>query len=385
MNKNMLFSIVLISCSTLFLLLFFSGGLFVLDYFARENTVQANNLPFYAKGHKGKEKIRLKDTEVALSFNRNKIQETITIAFTGDLIMEGSIERAMKLHGIDYPFLQVKQEIQEADYAIVNLETAVTTRGKADDKQYKFRTGPHSLQALKQAGFDMVSLANNHTMDYGEEGLLDTIDYVKKAGLDFVGAGRNSQEAYAAHTVQIKGKELAILGFSRVLPNVNWYAGNSKPGIASGYQIDRMKKIIEDVKKEADYVFVYMHWGVERKQTPEPYQQKDAKAMIDAGADGIIGAHPHVIQELEYYKGKPIAYSIGNFFFPDYVNGLTAESCVLTFVIEGDDISMKYTPYVITNNQVAAVSRDVEKARLLALEKKSLHTILDGNFFISEK
>lgn len=376
--------VVIVFCSTLFLLSFLSSGFYLLDKFASENTVQATGVysAFVSKDHAFiKTEKHFKRTDIEL--RRQEDPEVITIAFAGDMIMEGSIEEAMNKHGANYPFLQVQDELQKADYAIVNLETAVTKRGTAYSKEYHFRTGPQSLQGLKQAGFNMVSLANNHAKDYGEEGLLDTFDYLDEAGLDYVGAGKNSDQAYAAKFTEIKDKQIAILGFSRVLPNVSWYAGPSKPGIASGYQLERMVQIISEVKADADFVFVYMHWGVERNSTPEAYQKSDARAMIDAGADGIFGSHAHVIQGLDFYNEKPIAYSLGNFLFPDYVQGLTAESCLLTVVIDGDEISMKYTPYEITNNQVATLTAVDQYNRIQSLEKISFDIIRKGDIFKS--
>ncbi len=386
MKKNIFVSMIIVCFSTLFLLSFFSGGLLVLDQLARANSVEAKNVNkvLITKDHSSKTtKARLRDLEITL--NRLVEEDEITIAFAGDMMMEGSIEQAMNNYGIHYPFLQVEQELQQADYAIVNLETAVTKRGTPYSKQYNFRTGPKSLIAVKEAGFDMVSLANNHTMDYGKKGLVDTIDYLNEVGLAYVGAGRNSEEAYRAHVIEIKDRQIAILGFSRVLPTVSWYARPSKPGIASGYQLDRMVTIVEEVKKEVDYVFVYMHWGIERQQYPEPYQFDDARAMINAGADGIIGSHPHVIQGLDYYNGKPIAYSLGNFLFPDYVSGLTAESALLTLIIREDEIEMKFTPYEITGNQVAKVSDQVMEARLVGLENLSFNVKREGNIFSNTK
>ncbi|QOY34018.1 CapA family protein [Anaerobacillus isosaccharinicus] len=388
MKKNMLVSMVLVFCSTLFLLTFLAGGLYVFDMLARKSSVEATSISTQriSENHTTfKEISRLKEENITVFFQLKEqpIEEPITIAFAGDVMMDGSIERVMNKHGYNYPFLQVKKELEKVDYAIVNLETAVTKRGTPYSKQYNFRTGPQSLKALKDAGFQMVSLANNHTMDFGEEGLVDTIDYLNEIGLAHVGAGRNSEEAYAEEIIEIKGKKIAILGFSRVLPTGTWYATPSKPGIASGYQVDRMLKIIERVREEVDYLFVFMHWGIERQQIPEPYQFKDARAMIDAGADGIIGAHPHVIQGLDFYKGKPIAYSLGNFLFPDYVSGLTAESCVLTLIIDGNDIKMQYTPYQITGNQVAALDHETIEKRLIALKSLSYNVKRDGSLFIN--
>ncbi|MCD8502722.1 MAG: CapA family protein [Bacillaceae bacterium] len=305
----------------------------------------------------------------------------ITIAFAGDVMMEASIDRAMQKHGFDYPFSQVREDIEKADYAIVNLETAVTNQTKSYDKQFNFKTGPESLVALKEAGFDMVSLANNHTMDYREEGLVDTINYLNEVGLAHVGAGRNKDEAFASHTIELKGKKISFLGFSRVLPSLNWYATDTKPGIASGYQLDQMIRTIEKEKKEVDYLFVYIHWGIERNQYPEHYQFEYARAMIDAGADGIIGAHPHVFQGLDYYNGKPIAYSLGNFLFPDHVRGLTAESGLLTLQIKEDEITMQLTPYHIANDQVSTLSEEAQEERLQQLEKLSFNVKREGDVF----
>lgn len=384
MKKNMFISVVVVFCSTLFLLSFLSSGFYLLDKFASGNTIKATDVysAFLSTDHTFvRADKNFKKTDIELGRQENR--DVITIAFAGDMIMEGSIEEAMNKHGANYPFLQVQDELQKVDYAIVNLETAVTKRGTVYSKEYNFRTGPESLQGLIQAGFNMVSLANNHTNDYGEEGLLDTIDYLDEVGLDYVGAGKNSDQAYAAKFIEIKDKQIAILGFSRVLPNVSWYAGESKPGIASGYQLERMVQIISEVKADADYVFVYMHWGVERNQTPEPYQKNDARAMIDAGADGIFGSHAHVIQGLDFYNGKPIAYSLGNFLFPDYVHGLTAESSLLTVEIAGDEIRMKYTPYEIIGNQVATLTAEDQHKRIQFLEKISFDIIRKGDIFKS--
>jgi poly-gamma-glutamate capsule biosynthesis protein CapA/YwtB (metallophosphatase superfamily) len=384
MKKKSLFSILLFICSILILVSFYAGGLFLLDRQARINSpeVVETNVTRFSKEHSALNKvIRSLNSDIPVFFH---MKEPIAIAFAGDVMMEGSIEKAMKSFGINYPFLQVQKELEEVDFAIVNLETAVTKKGRPYDKQFNFRTGPDSLVALKQAGFNMVSLANNHTMDYGEEGLLDTIDYLDEIGLAYVGAGRNEDEAYAEQIIEKKGKKIAILGFSRVLPSGTWYATQTKPGIASGYQVDRMVQIIEATKKNVDYLFVFMHWGVERQQIPEPYQFSDARAMIDAGADGVIGAHPHVIQGLDYYKGKPIAYSLGNFLFPDYVSGITAESCLLTLIIQGDEIVMNYTPLEITGNQVALVSPTKFEERLKKLEQLSFNVKREGTLFYNE-
>ena len=355
------------------LILFFFAGIFIFEQQAKSDT---HDELFVCDHTLLESTLLLKKEEVNATF-----LEPLTIAFVGDVMMEASIERAMQKNGYDYPLLQVKEEVERADYAVVNLETAVTNQTRAYDKLYNFKTGPQSLVALKEAGFDMVTLANNHTMDYREEGLLDTINYLNEVGLPYVGAGKNVEEAYSSHVVQLNGKKIGFVGFSHVLPSLNWYATDKKPGIASGYQLDKMMRTVEIEKKDVDYLFVSIHWGVERNQYPEKYQHQYARAMIDAGADGIIGGHPHVFQGLDFYKGKPIAYSLGNFLFSDHVRGLTAESGLLTLHISDDEIKMQLTPYHIANDQVSTLSVDAQEERLQQMEKLSFNVVRAGDMF----
>ncbi|WP_078555377.1 CapA family protein [Bacillus alkalicellulosilyticus] len=276
----------------------------------------------------------------------------ITIVFAGDLMMSGSVADTVERFGVNYPFEHVEEEIKKADYAVVNLETAVTHREETYGKQFNFKMPPSYLDGVRNAGFDMVSLANNHTMDYREAGLVDTMNYLDEYGLAYIGAGLNKEEAYSAKYVTIKGRSIAFLGFSRVLPTETWYAREDKPGIASGYQLERMLDIIAKEKEIADYVLVYIHWGIERSTYPEPYQIYYGEAMIDAGADAVIGAHPHVLQPIETYNGKPIAYSLGNFLFPNYVTGPTAETGLFTLELDEDKINYQWSSYQIRNDQI---------------------------------
>ncbi|MEB1808534.1 MAG: CapA family protein [Bacillaceae bacterium] len=291
-------------------------------------------------------------SEEAVPAFLQKELEPIEIIFVGDVMMEWSLKNTINTKGVDYPFQNVKEDIQKADYAVANLETAITTSNNSFGKQYNFKANPVKLEGLVNAGFDLVSLANNHTMDYREEGLLDTMKYLREYGIDFVGAGKNSEEAYASHTVVLNDQKVTFLAFSRVLPDVSWYATDTKPGIASGYQEERVIDIIEKEKVDTDYVLVYMHWGIERANRPENYQRDYARKMIDAGADAVIGAHPHVLQGFEFYDGKPIAYSLGNFLFPDYITGPTAETGLLSIIIEDEQVKMKFNPFYIDNDVI---------------------------------
>lgn len=281
-----------------------------------------------------------------------QVKKSIRITFAGDAMMDWSVKETVKQKGPDYPFLHIKEELYSSDLSVVNLETAITTGGVKVPKEYNFRSDPISLSGLKNAGFQLVSLANNHSFDYGQTGFTDTLDNLKKYQLDYIGGGLNKEEAYAAKIYNIKGRKIKVLAFSRVLPDFSWVASDTKPGLANGYDLTLIQNTIEKEKKDADFLFVYIHWGVETKRSPEPFQRNWAKSMIDSGADGVIGSHPHVLQGFEYYKGRPIAYSLGNFLFPNYIKGDKAQTGILHVDIKNNDINMSFVPFKIVQDQI---------------------------------
>jgi poly-gamma-glutamate synthesis protein (capsule biosynthesis protein) len=221
-------------------------------------------------------------------------------------------------------------------------------------------------------------------MDYGIVGLQDTFTNLKTHNLKYMGAGNNSDEAYRAVEVMIKGKMLKFLAFSRVLPDISWYPENQKPGIASAYQEELVIKTIEKENHDTDYLFVYIHWGTEKAIYPSEEQRKYAYNMIDAGADGVIGSHPHVLQGFEYYKEKPIAYSLGNFLFPDYVSGKSAETGILTLFIRKTDIQMNFSPYYIENNQIVSKDKLYVQKQLDYLSSISYMDHFNGKLIVNK-
>jgi poly-gamma-glutamate capsule biosynthesis protein CapA/YwtB (metallophosphatase superfamily) len=253
----------------------------------------------------------------------------VHLAFVGDILLASGVETIMQKSGYDFPYREVKGYLQQPDLTIGNLETPVTTRGTILKKEYNYRSSPLALPALAAAGFDVVNLANNHVMDYGTEGLLDTIDYLNKAGIQHVGAGHDRDEAFKPLFVDKKGIKIAVLGFSRIVPDNSWKAGANHPGVADTYDYSPPVKAIQLAKSQADLVVVITHWGIERKDTPEAYETDLAHRFIDAGADLIVGGHPHVLQGFETYKGKWIAYSLGNFIFTTNTVKDTLETMIL--------------------------------------------------------
>ncbi|WP_409340483.1 CapA family protein [Paenibacillus sp. MBLB4367] len=303
----------------------------------------------------------------------------IDIVYAGDAMFDLSVKEAVAAKGADFPFVHVKDEVMAADYAFVNLETAVTLEKDLDKNQiYNFKSNPESLAGLKNAGFDMVSVANNHSMDYLQKGFLDTLDNLDKAELLYVGGGKNSKEAYAAKSVDIKEKKIKFLAFSRFIPTGDWFAGADKPGIAQAYDRKPVLDAIERERKDADYVLVYIHWGVEMNNRPEVWQREFARQMIDAGADAIVGSHVHVLQGFEYYKGKPIAYSIGNFLFPDYVRGPKADTGLLHLKLDGERIEMSFQPFAIEKNQIVPKGDEYVAKQHKYLQSISFGVTLEG-------
>ncbi|PYI56302.1 CapA family protein [Paenibacillus flagellatus] len=269
----------------------------------------------------------------------------VSLTFVGDVIFAQNVEAALKANGFDYPYKQVRSYLENADVTIANLETPVTERGEAADKEYAYRSSPKALPAFKEAGFDIVNLANNHILDYGTTGLLDTFDHLDKAGIRWFGAGRNAELAFKPVIVEKKGMKIAFLGFSKVVPTQDWKAGKSRPGVADTYALPVPLEAIRNAKKQADLVVVVAHWGVERQDTPEKYQKDYARQYIDAGADLVVGGHPHVLQGFDHYNGKWIAYSLGNFIFTMNENPKTWETVILqASCSKTDGCSLKAVP-----------------------------------------
>lgn len=291
-------------------------------------------------------------------------QDRVVISFAGDTLFSGKVETKLKQEGYDYPFRYVKDLFQQDDLTVLNLETPVTEGGTAaEDKTYVFKSSPQALPEMLQAGVDAVNLANNHILDQGVEGLLDTLGHLDEAGLLRVGAGKNSKEAYAPVYVERGGIRIALCGFTRVIPKSEWAAGKG-PGVAATYDSRQAIKAVEAAREQADLVFVVAHWGKERTTELEKHQTELARAYIDAGADLVIGGHPHVLQGLESYKGKWIAYSTGNFIFTKSKDPKTWETAVFQAACSRDgDCNLKLTPYRTELGQPVPMN-DEERTKL---------------------
>lgn len=262
-------------------------------------------------------------------------QQDITLLFAGDVYFSNYVLNAYDQAGGIQGVLDegIRQEISQADIFMVNQEFPFTDRGTAaEDKQFTFRLPPHRVSILQEMGADMVTLANNHILDFGTEGLLDSCQTLEEAGIAYIGGGENLDRARELKTLEAGGKTIGFLGTSRVYMDASWAAGPSHPGVFSTYDPAQALESIREAKNQCDYLVVYVHWGVERETEPKEYQKTMGRQYIDAGADLVVGSHPHVLQNIEYYNGKPIVYSLGNFVFGSSI----PQTALLKIVLEPD-------------------------------------------------
>jgi poly-gamma-glutamate synthesis protein (capsule biosynthesis protein) len=237
---------------------------------------------------------------------------TITLDFAGDVHFT---ERTLKL--LDNPttaFGPVATIFKQADIAMVNLETSVTARGTAEPKEFHFRAPASAYGAIAAAGVDLVTIANNHAMDYGRVGLDDTMNSAKAAGMPFVGAGQNVTEAYAPWITTVKGVKIAFIGLSQVSELAStWSATDSRSGIAMAFDVNRSVAAVKASRARADVVVVYLHWGQEYNNCPTAQMKSIASALSAAGATMLVGTHAHVLLG-DGWMGKTfVSYGLSNF------------------------------------------------------------------------
>ncbi len=274
-------------------------------------------------------------------------------------------------------------EMNQADIMMLNNEFAYSTRGvEEQNKSYTFRANPKRVDILKEMGVDIVSLANNHALDFGMDALLDTFSTLDNAGIAYIGAGETMARAKAPVYFTVGDKTIAFVAASRVVFAMDWYATDTSPGMIGTYDPALFLESIREADANADFVIAYVHWGVEHNNYPEKYQKVLAKNYIDAGADAVIGCHPHVMQGLEFYQGKPIAYSLGNYWF----NRSNKESGLLKIYIEPDD-SLKVQILPVRNKDMKTFLLTEEKDRRSYfdfMEKLSFDVTIDEEGFVTE-
>jgi poly-gamma-glutamate synthesis protein (capsule biosynthesis protein) len=280
------------------------------------------------------------------------LSKELRMAAVGDIMLGGTAAPEMLKYGYDYPFEQTKDILKQAQIVFGNLEGPLTDAGAAGTvKQYVFRSPPDKVApALARAGFNVVSLANNHTLDYGPEGLEDTRAALDKAGIRHAGAGRNAAEARQPVYMMADGVTVAFLAYSLTFPEEFW-AGPGKPGTAFGHE-KHVRADVAAARATADIVVVSFHWGQEGKTELRDYQTQLAHAAIDSGASAVLGHHPHILQGVERYKDGVILYSLGNFAFGSFSNTATRSAIALLTFRDRQWRELRMVPLNVKNAEV---------------------------------
>ena len=273
------------------------------------------------------------------TLGRRGTGEPVTFAFAGDVHFEGHLAASLAADpgGLLAPIAPV---LGRADVAMVNLETAITDRGTPAPKEYVFRTSPHAFTALRGAGVDVVSMANNHGLDYGPVGLDDSLAAAGAAQFPVIGIGRNATHAYTPFRTIVRGQRIAVIAATQVLDDnliAAWTATDTRAGMASAKNADALVAAVTAARADTDTLAVFLHWGVESQTCPSTTQQKLARRLADAGADIVVGSHAHVLQGAGRLDSTLIAYGLGNFVFYNEA-GASGISGVLEVTATGRDI-----------------------------------------------
>lgn len=343
----------------------------------KENTASQDNSDMsnteYMSNH-------TENTETESNVTEPEIED-FTMFFTGDVMLQycTGIYANEGINGIISEYIE--QEMVSADMTMINNEFPFSTRGtQHPDKQFTFRVDPVYVSALQDMGVDVASLANNHALDYGTEALLDSFTTLDNAGIPYVGAGETKERAEEAIFIEAGGRTVGVLSASRVIPVVEWNIETRQPGLFCTYDSTRLVQRIQEIEDQCDYVVVFVHWGIEREAYPEDYQHNLAKQYIDAGADLVVGNHSHVPQGIEYYKGVPIVYCLGNFIFnPNMVDTYALKAVWDT---EGNT-SLQVIPVDTVNHLTSELTGDEAQAFYDYLEGISFDVTIDENGMVT--
>lgn len=269
------------------------------------------------------------------------LSKDIVINIVGDVHGESAIDRSA--------ISTLKKYFTDGNLNIFNLETAVTSSVKKEEKEYNFKTDLTFLKSLRSIGFNIATVANNHSFDFGEEGFLDTLHALDESSIKYVGGGVNSATAYQGQVFKIKGIRIGILGIAKVNGGPASIAGRAKPGTTNGYDVTSTQRAIIAIRKVSDVLIILAHWGEEGSLCPRPAEITSAKSWQSLGADIIVGSHTHTLQPISLEKNRLLAYSMGNFIF--YSSQLENRSTgILKIRINPNKkISYSFRPLVINN------------------------------------
>lgn len=292
------------------------------------------------------------DFEQKIRYSKQVNSSTIAVQFFGDIMLDRSVAKVMGERGLDYLFENISTSLSgrimgAADLLVANLEGPFARVRVPTSKTIAFRFDPALAKQLNEYGFDAVSLANNHTLDMGHANVAHTEEVLTENNIGYF--GHQTRELDTLIWVAEEGlpEKVAFIGFNTTDHPLN---------------MDAVKKTLDKAASEARYVFVFMHWGVEYKRISSGAQRTLAHWLIDNGATAVIGAHPHVIQEMEMYKDKPIYYSLGNFVFDQYFSQDTQEGISVGFILQDGEIKeQRVFPFYSKASQVFTMPKDREE------------------------
>jgi len=315
-----------------------------------------------------------------------------TICFGGDISLDENAVTTAQLDASEGDISkcispELIEIMQEADLMCLNNEFTFSNNGSPmNGKMYTFQANPERVSVLQGMGVDIVQLSNNHVYDYGKQALLDTFDTLDNAGIDYFGAGHNLEEAMAPVYYTLDDKVVAFVGASRAEKyKMTPQATETEPGILRCYDTELFLQTIAEADENADFVIAVVHWGTEYSYDLEEVQLTTGKEYLDAGADVIIGGHSHCLQGMEFYGGKPIIYSLGNYWF----NDKTLDSMLIELHFSGNDeeqnLEVKMIPAVQTNATTNWVNEAEQQRIYDFMESISINVEIDENGVVRER
>ena len=291
----------------------------------------------------------------------------VVLAFGGDVHFEGALNSRLSTDP-EHALAPIAPVLRSADIAVVNLETAVTNGGSPTAKEFTFRAPATAFAALRGAGVDVASMANNHGLDYGLEGLRDSLAAAKRYRLPLIGIGLDDAQAYRPFRRTVNGQRIAVIGATQVLDDElisAWTAGPGKPGLASAKNVPRLLRAVRAVRKTSETVVVFLHWGVELEQCPSADQRQLAKQLVAAGADVVVGGHAHRVQGAGRLGRAVVGYGLGNFAWYG-TSELSTQTGVLLVTVDGRRVvSYRWAPARIVDGVPHPLS-GAERGRALS-------------------
>ncbi len=316
-------------------------------------------------------------------------QEQIKLAFAGDILLDDEYAMMFRYRSrgsdINDTFsATLLERMRNADVFMLNNEFPFSTRGTpTEGKTFTFRANPSNIEMYAQIGVDLVSLANNHAYDYGEQALLDTFSTLEEAGIPYVGAGRNIEEAKKPVYLIANGMKIAVVSATQIERNAvpdTKEATMTNAGVLRCMDPTALLEVIAQAKANSDFVILYIHWGTESQETTDWLQDKQAPIYAEAGVDLIIGDHPHCLQKIDCISGVPVVFSLGNYWF----NSKTQNTCLVEVQLTKEGLkSLQFIPCLQENCRTSQLEGAKKEEVLNYMRKLSPNVQIDSEGYVS--